>query len=43
VDAIKAGDDLVTLDEDKCILCEVCSTKCPVGALKLKARLPDES
>ncbi|MGZ7160155.1 MAG: 4Fe-4S binding protein, partial [Methanobacterium sp.] len=28
--------------EDKCILCEVCSNKCPVGALKLE-RLSNES
>ena len=30
------------LDKDKCINCEVCSKKCPVGALKLE-RLPNES
>jgi len=29
------GDEVV-LSEDKCILCNVCSTKCPVGALKLE-------
>jgi NAD-dependent dihydropyrimidine dehydrogenase PreA subunit len=36
VDAIKLEGDQVVLDPEKCILCEVCSTKCPVGALKLE-------
>jgi Fe-S-cluster-containing hydrogenase component 2 len=36
MDAIKLEDDKIVLSPDKCILCDVCSTKCPVGALKLE-------
>ena len=40
--AIRLEDGEVVVDDEKCILCEVCSTKCPVAALKLE-RLSDES
>jgi len=42
VDAINMEDDLPRIDQEWCIGCGVCVSKCPTGAAKLRMR-PDKT